>query len=373
MARTPKKKIRYAVVGLGHIAQAAVLPAFQHARKNSELVALVSGDDKKLQKLGAKYKAKIQCHYSMYEELLDSGEVDAVYIATPNSYHQHFTEIAAKHKIHVLCEKPMSLTAEQCRSMIQATKDNNVKLMIAYRLHFEAANLRASELAQSGKIGELKVFNSVFTMQVRDRKNIRLDREMGGGTPYDIGIYCINAARYIFRDEPIEVFATSVNSGDPRFEEVDEITAAILRFPKERIATFTTSFGAASTSYYEIVGTEGRIRLEHAYDYAQEMELKITNKKQKTTSKLYPKRDQFGPELLYFSNCILNNEQPEPNGLEGLADVQIINTLMDSAEAGEALSIPQIHKKARPTSKQKITKPGISEPKPIHARSPSGA
>jgi glucose-fructose oxidoreductase len=187
------KKIRYAVVGLGYIAQNAVLPAFAHAR-NSELTALVSDNPTKLKKLSKKYCVPHTYSYEEYSECLESGEVDAVYIALPNHMHRAYTEAAARAGVHVLCEKPMAVTEEDCQAMIAAAEKNNIKLMIAYRLHFEEANLRAVELVQSGKLGEPRVFDSVFTMQVKPG-NVRLQKEKGGGTLYDIGIYCINAAR----------------------------------------------------------------------------------------------------------------------------------------------------------------------------------
>src|SRR5438270_383574 len=208
------KKVRYAVVGLGYIAQNAVLPAFAHAR-NSELTALVSDSPAKLKKLSKKYSVPHTYSYEEYSECLESGEVDAVYIALPNHMHRDYTEAAANAGVHVLCEKPMAVTEEDCQAMIAAAEKNKIKLMIAYRLHFEEANLKAVELVQSGKLGEPRIFDSIFTMQVKPG-NVRLRREKGGGTLYDIGIYCINAARYLFRAEAEEVFGTAENSCDPR-------------------------------------------------------------------------------------------------------------------------------------------------------------
>ncbi|HEX6436522.1 MAG TPA: Gfo/Idh/MocA family oxidoreductase, partial [Candidatus Binatia bacterium] len=262
--------MRYAVVGLGHIAQVAVLPAFSHARQNSELVALVSDDPAKHEKLRSKYKVQRTYSYDEYDQCLRSGAIDAVYIALPNNLHCDFAVRAAQAGIHVLCEKPMAVTEEECENMISAAKQARVKLMVAYRLHFEKANLEAVEIAHSGKLGEPRFFSSVFAMQVKE-DNIRLKRELGGGTLYDIGVYCINAARSLFRAEPSEVHAFSVSGNDPRFREVDEMTGAVLRFPDERLASFTCSFGAADVSAYELVGTEGNLRVEPAYEYIGEL------------------------------------------------------------------------------------------------------
>ncbi len=141
-----KGKIRYAVVGLGYIAQIAVLPAFAHAGKNSELTALVSDDPLKLKRLGRKYNVTSTYSYDQYDACLKSGEIDAVYIALPNNMHREYTERAARAGVHVLCEKPMAVTVRECEAMIEATEQNRVKLMIAYRLHFEEANLKAAEI-----------------------------------------------------------------------------------------------------------------------------------------------------------------------------------------------------------------------------------
>jgi len=242
------KKIRYAVIGQGYISQIAVLPAFAHASKNSELIALISDDLVKLKKLSQTYKVARTGTYDDYDALLSSGEIDAVYIALPNHMHCEYTLRAARAGIHVLCEKPMAVTDAESKKMIQACDKHGVKLMIAYRLHFEKANLSAVDVVQSGKIGEPRLFNSLFTMQIRDEDNIRLQKDKGGGPLYDIGIYCLNAARYVFRTDPIEVFAFTANSDQKRFAEVEEMASVVMRFPQERLATFSCSFGAADTS-----------------------------------------------------------------------------------------------------------------------------
>ncbi len=372
MSRQPKKKIRYAVVGLGYIAQIAVLPSFKNARKNSRLVALVSGDREKLKKVGEKYKIDKCYLYSEFEDCLRRGEVDAIYIATPNFYHRNIMETAAKYGIHVLCEKPMAVTTEDCLGMMSVAEKNNIQLMIAYRLHFEAANLEAIKITQSKRIGEAKIFNSVFTMQIRDQNNIRLhESEKGGGPLYDIGIYCINAARYLFKSEPIEVFAMSGNSRDSRFKKTDEIVSAIMKFPDGKMANFCISFGAFASADYDLIGTKGRIRLEKGYQYAYPMTLK-TYEDKKITTKKYARRDQFSPELIYFSECIQKKKKPEPSAEEGLADVKIIEALLLSLDLGSPIRLDEINKRTRPNEQQKITKPSFARPKLFNVVAPSG-
>ena len=364
------QKIRYAVVGLGWFAQAAAMPAFDHA-ENSELVALVSDDPTKREELGKKYGIRRTYSYEEYEDCLNSGEVDAVYIALPNNLHREYTVRAAQAGIHVLCEKPMAVTVDECEAMIQACKDNNVKLMIAYRLHLEEANLQAVETVQSGKIGELRVFNSVFTQQT-EAGNIRVRKETGGGTLDDIGVYCINAARYLFQDEPVEVFATSANNGEERFSEVEEMTSAILRFPGDRLATFVCSFGAAKVSTYQVVGTKGDLRVDPAYGTEGEIEHTLTIDSEKQERK-FASHDQLAAEFIYFSDCILQNKDPEPSGKEGLIDVKIIRALYHSIETGSFVRLDTPERQQRPTAAQTIERPPVQEqPDLIHAADPSG-
>ena len=369
--RSPKtRRVRYGVVGLGHIAQVAVLPAFAHA-DNAELAALVSDDPEKLAKLGRRYKVRDRYRYDQYDDCLRSGVVDAVYIALPNHLHRSYAERAARAGVHVLCEKPLAVTEDDCRSMIQVAQENGVKLMVAYRLHFEEANLRAIDLVQSGKLGDARLFESVFTMQVKDG-DIRLGpRELGGGTLYDIGIYCINAVRNIFGAEPMEVVAFSSNNGDPRFRQCEEMTSCILRFPgRERLASFTCSFGAADVSSYRVVGTKGELIMDPAYEYAGELvqRVKVGGRARQRT---FPRRDQFAAELISFADCILSGAEPEPSGWEGLADIRVIQALYRSADTGTPVSLEPFTKEERPSLAQAVTRPPVRKPALVNTEAPS--
>jgi predicted dehydrogenase len=364
--RTPR--VRYAVVGLGYFAQVAVLPAFAHA-KNSRLTALVSDDPVKLKQLARKYGVEKTYTYAQYQECLASKEVDAVYIALPNDMHKEYAVRAARMGVHVLCEKPMAVTARECEEMIREAKEHEVRLMVAYRLHFESANLLAADLVASGKIGDPRVFQSAFSMQVK-HDNIRTRAERAGGPLYDIGVYCINAARYIFRDEPYQAFAFSASRPEERFKEVDEMFTCVLRFPKERLASFTCSFGAADCATYRILGTEGDLAVEPAYEYAFPIKHRLTVKG-RTRERTFPKKDQMAGEIVYFSDCVLKGTEPEPSGAEGLADVRIIEALLASARSGHPVPIDRIEKKQRPTARQAIRIPPIRKPELIHAESPT--
>jgi len=368
--RAKPRRVRYAVVGLGYIAQAAVLPAFAHARKNSELAALVSDDEKKLRELSRRYRVPATYTYEGYADCLKSGDIDAVYLALPNFLHRDYAVAAARAGIHVLCEKPLAVTEEECEDMIRAARQAGVRLMTAYRLHFDKGNLEAVRVAKSRKLGEPRLFQSLFTMQVKEG-NVRLEPEdRGGGPLYDIGIYCINAARYLFRDEPIEAFAVRATSGDGRFREVAETASALLRFPGDRLAAFTCSFGAADVGWYQLVGAKGDLRMDPAYEYAKPLEQEVTIDG-KTRKRVFAKRDQFAPELVAFSEAVLSGRDPEPSGVEGLADVRVIRALIRSADSGRPVSLPAFSRRERPGPRQEISKPPVEMPELVHADSPS--
>lgn len=361
------KRIRYAVVGLGHIAQVAILPAFVHA-KNSELAALVTGDGMKERALSKKYGVP-GYHYDDFELAVEEQGIDAVFIALPNTQHRPFTERAARAGVHVLCEKPMATSEKDCQAMIAACERAHVRLMIAYRLHFAPAHIEAIKLARSGKLGDLRFFSSTFGMQVR-ADNIRTDPEDGGGPLRDLGVYCINAARYLFGDEPTEVRSTVASkTGDRRFTQVEEMATAILHFPGQRIAQFTCSFGSSNIAALDLVGTKGRLRMDPAYGYVDPLKWALTFD-EKTKEREFPAGDQFAPELIHFSECILNRKRPEPDGCEGCADVRVIEAIFKSASTGRAVKIEKVRPQKPVRASQAMQRPPVKKPKLVRTEAP---
>ena len=367
MTKTISKHVRYALVGLGWISQEVVLPGFGNA-KNSELAALVTGDPEKASKLGAEYKIAQSVGYDAYDKLLRGGGIDAVYIGLPNSMHKDFAVRAAQAGVHVLCEKPMAGSVSECEEMIHAAEQNNVRLMIAYRLHFEPGNLRAIQVIKDGEIGEPRIFSSVFSQQVAE-DNVRLKKDMDGGPLMDMGVYPINACRYLFQDEPIEVTGVGVRSGDPRFSEVHEGMTGILRFTGDRLGVFTCSFGAAAADSYQVVGTKGELWMNPAYDYHNELKL-ITHIAGKQRETPFKKVDQFGAEIEYFSDCILNGKEPEPSGYEGLADIRIVEALLESMRSCKPVKLEPFERKHRPQQEQAFEKAPVKPGKIVNAQSP---
>ena len=362
-----QSKVRYAVVGLGYIAQAAVLPSFAHARRNSSLHAIVSGSTEKLNELGDKYRIPVRASYDEYERCLQ--EVDAVYIATPNSEHADYAVRAAKAGKHVLCEKPLAVTQEECHRMIKAARQNDVKIMTAYRLHFEPLFLEVLDIVRSGKIGEPRFFSSSnFSMHAKPG-GIRTQRELGGGTLYDLGIYCINTARLMFGAEPTEVFASSIDGARSNMPEIDEMTSGVMRFDGDRLATFTTSFNANGVSDFRVVGTEGNIHAEPAYEYAEALGYTLTvgdNERKKKGRR----RDQFAAEISYFSDCIMNGKDPEPSAEEGCWDVRVVSALYQSAETGKPVKLQHFGPEDPPMRTQGQNFPPVREPELVAVEKP---
>jgi len=367
--RNPRK-IRYAIVGLGHLAQVAVLPAFSHLQ-NAEIAALVTGDKRKATVLARRYQVRDVYDYSQYEQCL-ANNIDAVYIVLPNHLHCEFTVRAAKAGVHVLCEKPMAVSVSECREMIAATRKAGSKLMVAYRLHFEKGNLESIALGQRSKLGKLRFFSSDFGQQILG-SNVRLTEpsRKGGGPVFDMGIYCINAARYLFRAEPTQVWATSASTGETRFRNAEEMTAVTMRFPEERLATFTASFGSADVGRYSLVGTKGVLTADPGYEYAEGLKFQI-KVGEKTEKRQYPKRDQFAAEISYFSECILKNREPEPSGEEGLADIRVIEGIYKAIKSGRTIKLPPFDKKRRPSLRQQIRKQPHGKPETVDVTPPSG-
>ncbi|WP_205502915.1 Gfo/Idh/MocA family protein [Rufibacter psychrotolerans] len=337
------KKIGWAVVGLGEFATKQLIPSFPVC-KHSKLVALVSGDAAKAQRIAAEHgvNPKNIYNYQNYDSLKDNPEVDVIYIVLPNSMHAEYTIRGAQAGKHIMCEKPMATSVEDCEKMIDACKKAGKKLMIAYRAQYEPFNLKAIELAQGGKLGKLKVITSDHGRILDPSKpqdKWRAERKLaGGGSLMDIGIYSLQAARYITGEEPTEVSAMIYSTpGDPRFKEVEENVNFVLRFPSGVQANCTSSYGYADTKRLQVFGSEKTLTLDPATDY-YEHNLILGGKEGKQEMKI-KEENQFALEMDHLSQCILENKTPKTPGEEGLQDVKLIMAIYESAKKGKPVSI----------------------------------
>ena len=270
-----KKKIRYAIVGLGDISQASMMPGVAHTG-NSEITALVTDDAEKARKLGKMYGVEATYRYDQFDELLASGLIDAIYLGTPNWRHAEFAIPALKAGIHVLSEKPLEISTEKAEAIRDAERASSAKLMTAYRLHFEPSTLDAIRRIRAGELGDLVAFTSCF-MQKLDPANHRAKNGVVGGPLFDMAPYPINATRYLFGAEPIEVVAAAASRhADSGFPDLDDTYAVTLRFPGDRLAQFTVSYYANNVDSLTISGTKGSIHMDPAYGFGDAMEQRVT-------------------------------------------------------------------------------------------------
>jgi len=249
------KKVRYAVVGLGDIAQASMMPGIAHTG-NSVLVALVTGDPQKAKEVGDQYGIAEEhtYKYEQFGELIASGTIDAIYLATPNWRHAEFAIPALKAGIHVLCEKPLEVSAQKAAAILDVERHSSAKLMVAYRLHFEPATLDAIRRIRAGELGDLVAFTSCF-MQKLDPANHRAKNGIEAGPLFDMGPYPINATRYLFGAEPTEVVAAVATRQAGSGIDIDDTFAVTLRFPGDKLAQFTVSYVTNNVNSLIIAGT----------------------------------------------------------------------------------------------------------------------
>lgn len=361
------RKVRYAVVGIGWISQTAFLPGVEHTG-NSEVVAFVSGHQEKAEKVGEKYGVSALYSYDEYGDLLGSGTIDAVYLATPNWDHVDLAVRTLDAGIHLLLEKPMAISVEQCESIIAAAERSGAKLMVAYRLHHEPGTLKAFEVARSGELGHLRYFNSSFSQPV-NYQNHRAKNGYWAGPVPDMGPYPINTVRNLFASEPLEVSAMGVRTDPERFRDFDDQVAVNLKFPGERLATMLMSYSGADLDDFRVVGTLGDLYSSPAFGMGVAMKHLTTIGKSKSEES-FPKTDHFGGELKYFSDCILGDKHPEADGEEGMLDIRVIAAVERALQTGQPQTLEPYVRKRRPGQDQVMKLKATKEPKLIDVHEP---
>jgi predicted dehydrogenase len=361
------RKVRYAVVGVGWISQNSFLPGVEHTG-NSEVVALVTGHEEKAAKVGEKYGVESVYSYDEYDKLLDSKRIDAAYLATPNWDHVELAVKTLEAGVHLLLEKPMAVSVEECERIIAASEKSGAKLMVAYRLHFEPGTLKAIERVRKGEIGDIRMFSSTFSQQVSGQ-NHRAHNGFWAGPVPDMGPYCINAVRNLFGAEPLEVYAMGVTTDSERFNMEDTV-AVMLKFPSNRVAAFVLSYNGGDVDDYRIVGAKGSIFSDPAYQVGVAIEHEITVEKSKT-SESFKKTDHFGGELKYFSECVIEGKQPEADGEEGMLDVRVLVAIEESLRTNRPVPLAAYHRKRRPVGDQVQKLSSVKEPELVGSHKPS--
>jgi predicted dehydrogenase len=339
----PGRRLGWAVVGLGKFALNQILPSFGESR-SSKLVALVSGNRQKAEQVASRYGVDTRnlYDYGTFDRIADNPEVDVVYIILPNALHAEYTVRAFKAGKHVFCEKPMAVTVEECETMIRAGREAGRKLMVAYRAQFEPHNAEAIRRVREGEIGPLRLVTSDHG-RILDPKDPadqwRMVKSLaGGGSLYDIGIYSLQAARYLTGEEPVEVFGQIANTkDDPRFREVEDRVAFQLRFPSGAVANLSSSYSTSSVKRIQVFGEKGSLILDPATEYEGN---KLTLQTEKGRQEVKVKEaSQFAAEMDHFSQSVMDNRNPRTPGEEGLRDVRIMQAIYESAREGRPVSM----------------------------------
>ncbi len=334
------RRVGIAVVGLGAFALGQILPSFGEA-KHARLAGLVSGDADKARRVADAYGVP-HAHVYGYDDIgriAADPAIDAVYLILPNHLHRRFTERFARAGLHVLVEKPMAITERDCEAMIRACDDAKRTLMVAYRAQYDPYNRRAIELVQSGAIGTPTVFVSDHGRALdpsEPRDTWRMRRALAGGGPlYDVGIYALNAARYLSGEEPVEIRAMIDDAPPHPKSDVESTVVWTMRFPSGLLAQCSTSYVYQSAKRLHLLGTKGTIEMNPATDY-YERTLTVTTEEGKTTHKV-AYRNQFAEEMDHFAACVRSGDTPRTPGAEGLRDVRLMQAIYRAARTGRTV------------------------------------
>ncbi len=344
----PSERVGFAVVGLGRLALEQILPAFGEC-KHARLTALVSGAPDKLKTTAAHYGVpeKNLYSYETYDRLRDNPEVDVIYIVLPNSMHREYTVRGAGAGKHILCEKPMATTVKECEEMISACRAANRKLMIAYRMQYEPYNREIIRMTRASELGALHSFTTENCQTQGDPTQWRLKKAMaGGGALPDIGLYCLNASRYITGEEPVGIIGHAYSTpGDPRFREVEESVAFTLQFPSGVVANCYTSYNVHNSRRYRVGFADGWIDLDPAYPYqGQRMRVakKVSAQAEEAAERQLEHKNQFALEMDHMAQCVREDKQPHTPGEEGLQDQRLMTAIYESAREGKLIKLPAV-------------------------------
>lgn len=338
------QRIGYAVVGLGHLALEEVIPALSGC-KFSRLAALVSGDDKKMEKVALQYGVSPgSCYsYERFDEIKNNTDVSVIYIILPNSMHMEFTVRGARAGKHILCEKPMANSSAECRKMIAACNKAKVKLMIAYRMQFQPHTLKLKEMVSNERFGRVRYIETVNGQSSANPDHWRHKAKLaGGGVLPDIGIYCLNTTRFILGKEPIEVFAYQYSTPkDPLFKDTEELISWQMKFDEGLIASCMAHYKIREVKTMRIHAERGWMFMDRAFAYkGQQLKTSRAEGEEEIEETIsVPEPNQFGAEMDHFSECILRKKDPKTPAEEGLRDHVIMEAIYKSAKTGKPVKI----------------------------------
>ncbi|MBS1241318.1 MAG: oxidoreductase domain protein [Gemmatimonadetes bacterium] len=329
----PPERVRWGVISTANIGRWAVNPAIQ-ASRNGDLVAVASRDGARAQAFAAEHG--IPGWYGSYQALLEDPDIDAVYIPLPNSLHREWTIRAAERGKHVLCEKPLAMTAAETEAMGAAAAASGVWLMEAFMYRFHPRTEQVVRLVREGRIGDVRMIRSAFTFRLTRPDNIRLQPELGGGALMDVGCYCVNVSRTVMGAEPVEVHATAGWGATG----VDEQLAGTLRFPNGGLAQFDCALTLERREWYEVAGTEGSLGVASAFLPGTD-EVVIEEHRGRGAAVRHPVggADEYRLMVEHFADCVLHHRVPRYPAAEAAANLRVIEALYRSARTGDPVKL----------------------------------
>jgi predicted dehydrogenase len=336
LAQGARKKLGWAICGLGGLSQNQIAPALQKT-EFSRLAGVITDTPSKASAWKEKYGLadKSIYTYDTMHKLAENPDIDVVYIVTPNALHAEQAALAFKAGKHVFCEKPMEVSVEKCQQMIKDAKTANRKLGVAYRCQFDPNHLECVRLARSKEFGPIKIIEACFDVSIGAPGQWRLKHALsGGGALVDVGIYALQAARYLSGEEPIEVRAMEGKTNPAKYAEVDESMLWQMRFPSGAVANCSSSYEAGYSSRFRVHTEKGWFGLDPAFGYRGNKGLRSDGKEINL-----PVDDLFAAEMDDFSRCIIENRESKVSGEEGLRDVKIMTAIYEAARSGRAVSL----------------------------------
>ncbi len=323
--------LRWGVLGVANIAVRAVIPPLQRAR-NGRVVAIASRTAEKAR--DAARRLEIPRAHGSYEALLADPEVDALYIPLPNSLHREWTIRAAEAGKHVLCEKPLSLTAAECEEMIAACRRRGVVLMEAFMYRFHPRTVRVAQLVADGAIGDVRLVRASFTFRLQNPENIRLQPDLGGGALYDVGCYGVSISRLVLGEPRAALaFGQTGSSG------VDEVLGAVLQFDGNRLAVIDCGLTLSRRQEYEVVGTEGSLTVQTAFlPGTAEAEIHIVHGTEQSVVTI-PGVNQYQLMVEHFADVVAGRVPLSLPPADAVANLRAIEAMLRSAGSGHVEAV----------------------------------
>lgn len=329
--------LRVALMGLG--GYASMVAKGLESCKKAKLAGLISGTPAKIKDWGAKYNiAAKNCYdYTNFDAIKNNPDIDAVYVITPNALHHDQVIRVAKAGKHVICEKPMALNEQEGKEMVDACKSAGVKLLVGYRMHFEANTLEIIRMRKDGELGTIRFFQGLSGFKIGDPTQWRLNKALaGGGSLMDIGIYSINGSRYMVGEEPVWVTAQETKTDPVKFKDgVDETIQFQLGFPSGAVASCLSTYNVNYLDRFFLAGDTGFAELQPSTGYGP-----IKGRTHKGNLQL-PHANHQMVQMENMADIILNNKQPvvPVNGEEGVKDLRIIDAIYEAVKTGKKVSI----------------------------------